>query len=673
MRTKEVSHGSPPASRSALARERALLLRRLAEIDAAIGPEPGTRLSDARHELVVVLDGDGVILEASRAARDLAAGAEILGRRPWEIPGREGLGPACRAAFERLAGDPALEIDAIVETVDGVGKAVALDLTLRATTDEEGALDRIIAEATDITARRRAEQAAQVSETRLHDALDEIDDVITLYSVAEQRIVHLGGSIWALLGQAPGREEISQAQMMAAIHPDDRAQAMAAHQHLVTHGASDVELRIVRPSGEIRWVRSRSRAIRDERGRVVRTAGVMSDVTDRRVAEEALREREHRFRCMLDSARDIIAIAGPDHRYAFVSSAVERVLGYTVEEYCGRALRELLHPDDVARVEAIRARVRSTPGASATMEARVRHKDGHYVWMESSGVNLIDDPAIGGVLSTQHDVGERVAAREAMERWSAELEARVEQRTAALERASRAKDEFLAAVSHELRTPLNGMLGLSEALEEEVYGPLAPRQRKAIGQVRARGADLLALIESILDQSSLALGTMTLARASVPVVALCRSALRAVEREAERKQQTLAFSSEDPGLSVDGDERRLGQVLVNLLGNAVKFTPDRGSIGLAVRANPGRGVVVLAITDTGCGIGAEDLERIFLPFVQLDARLAREHAGAGLGLSVARRIVDLHGGTLGVESEIGQGSRFTVTLRRWGAWEEESG
>ena len=100
-----------------------------------------------------------------------------------------------------------------------------------------------------------------------------------------------------------------------------------------------------------------------------------------------------------------------------------------------------------------------------------------------------------------------------------------------------------------------------------------------------------------------------------------------------------------------GDERRLGQVLVNLLGNAVKFTPDRGSIGLDVRADPGRGVVLLTITDTGCGIAAEDFERIFLPFVQLDARLAREHAGAGLGLSVARRIVDLHGGTISVENE----------------------
>jgi signal transduction histidine kinase len=249
----------------------------------------------------------------------------------------------------------------------------------------------------------------------------------------------------------------------------------------------------------------------------------------------------------------------------------------------------------------------------------------------------------------------------------ASLVRQVEERTAALqasnrnlERALRLKDEFLASMSHELRTPLNGILGISEALEEQVYGPLLERQIVAVHQVAQSGQHLLTLINSILDFAKITAQKVQLTSEPVDMAAICRASLDVITPAAQKKHLSITVPQVPQDLRIYSDSRRLTQVLTNLLSNAVKFTPAGGAIGLEVVGDSR--AVHCTVWDTGIGIAEEDLPRLFQPFVQLDAGLARQYDGTGMGLAVAQRLMDMFGGTITVASTIGRGSRFTVTL-----------
>lgn len=247
------------------------------------------------------------------------------------------------------------------------------------------------------------------------------------------------------------------------------------------------------------------------------------------------------------------------------------------------------------------------------------------------------------------------------------LETHVQRRTAELQmvneqlqRANRMKDQFLAAMSHELRTPLNGLLAKAEMLQEEVYGALNQRQARAAEVISDNGRHLLCLINDILDLSRLEAGATELTMQRIAVSQLCRASIIAVRPAAVAKSIALEWELEEGITWMQGDEQRLKQVLVNLLDNAVKFTPNEGEVGLVITSSEAQ--IHFTVWDTGIGIGDAQLERLFQPFVQLDASLARKYGGAGLGLYLVRRLVELHQGHIRVESEPEQGSRFTISL-----------
>jgi signal transduction histidine kinase/CheY-like chemotaxis protein len=249
------------------------------------------------------------------------------------------------------------------------------------------------------------------------------------------------------------------------------------------------------------------------------------------------------------------------------------------------------------------------------------------------------------------------------------LAQRVEERTgelsranAELARAARLKDEFLASMSHELRTPLNAILGLSEALQEEAYGPLSDRQRKSLGTIESSGRHLLDLINDILDLSKVEAGRLELQLSDVPVARLCEASLQFVKETAHRKGLKISSTVDDQLGAIVADERRIKQVLVNLLSNAVKFTPSGGRVALDARGDVAEGVVRFAVSDTGIGISAENRDRLFKPFVQIDSSLSRSYGGTGLGLALVYRLVKLHGGSVLLESTPGDGSRFTAVI-----------
>lgn len=231
-----------------------------------------------------------------------------------------------------------------------------------------------------------------------------------------------------------------------------------------------------------------------------------------------------------------------------------------------------------------------------------------------------------------------------------------------LDQASKHKDEFFANMSHELRTPLNAILGLSELLTEQLTGPLTPRQLKSVATIKTSGEHLLSLINDILDLSKIEAGKLELHRELVNVEEFCQGCLTFVKTQALLKQIRLDFQCEPRLTSLHADPKRLKQILVNLLNNAVKFTPAGGRIGFLVAVPEGESVVRFTVWDTGVGIALADQSRLFQAFTQIDSGLNRGQEGTGLGLALVAKLVELHGGNVALDSDPGKGSRFIVTL-----------
>ncbi len=264
---------------------------------------------------------------------------------------------------------------------------------------------------------------------------------------------------------------------------------------------------------------------------------------------------------------------------------------------------------------------------------------------------------------------ERVLAESELRRLNRDLETRVALRTAELRdtndqlsRATRLKDEFLASMSHELRTPLNSVLGLAEAMREGVYGELTRKQLKPLARIEESGRHLLELINDILDLSKIEAGKLDLNFEDFPIADVARQTVRFVQQQATRKGLNVTCQIDPQAESVYGDSRRIKQILINLLTNALKFTPSGGTIGLKVLADDPPGSLSMTVHDTGIGISEEQQRLLFKPFVQLDGALTREHAGTGLGLALVKRLIELHDGGVSVSSKEGEGSRFTIRM-----------
>ncbi len=283
----------------------------------------------------------------------------------------------------------------------------------------------------------------------------------------------------------------------------------------------------------------------------------------------------------------------------------------------------------------------------------------------------------------QQELAERKKAEAELQTTLAGLELRVAERTAALlesetrlrqsrdelsaanielEKAARLKDEFLASMSHELRTPLTGILGGSEALRSLSFGDLNDRQKKTVQDIETSGRQLLQMVNEILDLTKIEAGKMELQYEYCSLADLCQESLRLVKNSLHSKRQSVAFSINPVVLNLRADPRRLKQMIVNLLNNAIQFTPEDGSLGLEVIGQISEKEVHINVWDSGEGITAEDLPQIFQPFAQLDGSPTRQQLGSGLGLALVKRMAELQGGNLTVKSVPGKGSQFSISL-----------
>jgi PAS domain S-box-containing protein len=372
------------------------------------------------------------------------------------------------------------------------------------------------------------------------------------------------------------------------------------------------------------------------------------EVAVRETTEQRLREREAGYRMIADNVTDIISRTRlADGRRTYVSPAVRHVLGYAPEEVVGTIIDDLTHPDDMPVVR--RAARQLLAGIERpTLTYRARHKQGHYLWLEATLTLAAEAP--GETISVARDISARRAIEDELMR--AKLRA---------EQASRAKSDFLANMSHELRTPLNAIMGFSQLIRAELLGPVGHAKYLEYSRdIHDSGEHLLGLINEILDLAKLEAGRVELQEGAIDVPALVESCAHMLGNAASDAGLELAIEVPSHLPRLRGDEKRLKQVLLNLLSNAVKFSERGGRVTLAAWLEPDG--FLFQVRDSGIGIPAELQASVLEPFGQVQSALSRNTEGTGLGLPISVRLVELHGGRLGLSSAPGQGTTVTILL-----------
>ncbi|MBE9109232.1 PAS domain S-box protein [Nodosilinea sp. LEGE 07298] len=521
----------------------------------------------------------------------------------------------------------------------------------------------------DVGDRKQAEIALQNLSDRLSLVLEA--GQLGVWSWDLDRQLYWDAALCRMYGIPESSQFVPWQAWRSQVHHDDIERVEALRQAAI-EGApfTGVEFRIWRTDGELRWIQSFAQVQHDAQGNPARMVGINRDITDRKQAETALRKSEEELRLFINASSDIVYRMSADWQEMKPLDGKEFLV--STDSASKSWLDPYIPPVEQARVWAAIQHAIQTK-SPFELEHQVLRQDGTVGWTFSRAIP---------VLNEQGDILEWFgAASDISDRKRAELD--LQHTNAELARATRLKDEFLANMSHELRTPLNAILGMTEGLQEAVFGPLTDRQRRSLTTIETSGNHLLSLINDVLDVAKIESGQFELDYAAVNVCLLCNSSLTLVKQQAHKKGLHLETHVPSTLPEIYGDERRLRQMLVNLLSNAVKFTPAGGRITVtaaytalspeAIASNRDLihpevdlaatvGILTLSVADTGIGISPENAKKLFQPFIQIDSALNRQYQGTGLGLALVKRIAEIHGGKVTLTSAVGSGSCFTLQL-----------
>ncbi|NMF56623.1 hybrid sensor histidine kinase/response regulator [Pseudanabaena yagii] len=410
--------------------------------------------------------------------------------------------------------------------------------------------------------------------------------------------------------------------------------------------------------GNLYWMESTIVPFLDGQGRPVKYLAIRFDITIRKQAEISLTNYAHEIEDLYNNAPCGYHSLDRNGCYVQVNDTELKWLGYSREELIGRRFQDFLSESSI-QIFRHNYPIFKQRGWVSDIEYELVGKNGNLLPVSLSATSVYDsDGNYVYSRSTLFDIRERK-----------EYEEKLQQTNQELMKVTRLKDEFLTSMSHELRTPLNAILGLTESLLDGVFGEISNRGQKMLKIIERSGNHLLELINDILDLAKIESGKVSLEFAPANIEILCQSSMLFIRQQAAQKN--LQLKEEIPPLLPDLliDERRIRQVLINLLNNAMKFTPEEGCITLKVTVEPTPNSnnepqqwLRFAVIDNGIGISDDNLQKLFQPFVQVDSSLNRKYAGTGLGLSLVKRIVEMHGGKVQVTSEVGVGSSFMIDL-----------
>ena len=499
---------------------------------------------------------------------------------------------------------------------------------------------------------RRADREAIEEQSRRASMAEEVAGVGYWRLDAQSLEATWSPQMFRMYGLAAG-DTIGLTRAMDMVHPDDKVEADARVEASLRTGQGwdEALTRIVQSDGSIHFLAGRGVCETDASGQVTAVFGTAMDVTAQILASRALEDSERRYRLITESATDMISLTScATGRLSYLSPSLERVTGYSVDEMVGARMQDQVHPEDrEAFMAAFGALLAGTREPGQAIRFRARHKDGTWLWLESNP-RLVR--ASDGTPTDIIDVTRDVTQQEA-------LKAQLSDALAAAEQAAAVKGEFLANMSHEIRTPLTAVLGFSALLlERRDLDAVAQNQ---VGRIAAASRALLAVVNDVLDFSKLEAGEAIIRRRPASPERAAREVLEMFAPQAEAKGLDLRFDAAvglPKSLLIDDD--RLRQILINLVGNAVKFTASgRVSLSLSYDADAG---LIAEVTDSGVGIAPEALAKLFQRFSQVDASSTRSKGGTGLGLAICRGLADAMGGSVSVISALGQGSTFRLTL-----------
>jgi PAS domain S-box-containing protein len=700
-----------PISRAVLAAPGRAVRRRLQWLRRRLGPEPAPPGSGATpdrfrslfehaEDLVVSCRLDGTITDVNRATERTVGWSreELIGQSVDRIVTPASVALGHERVRRALAGENIPKIFEL-EAVTRDGRVVPFEGWARFIRDAEGRPVEHLGVFRNITERRRAEAALREGEERYRSVFDNANDSILTFTL-EGDVTSVNRAYERLTGWT--REELIGRNWNTLVAPADR-ERMAERTRRALAGdkpPSLFEVGTLCRDGRVVPLEGRTRMMRDARGRPVGFQGIYRDITERRRAEEALRESEARTRAMFDDAearrrvldrlyrvtasmqvswdprnrlaafvegvheilgfdRFYVALTSPDFATFDVAAAVgvEMFESLPLSEAAGPLYYafETMQPLAVLTDEDLRR----VPPFGAEYRDRAYFRSRRFVV-----VPLVAGHRVIGVASADNKTTRRPITPTNVELFTLlcqQLATALEEARlyAELEVASRHKSEFLASMSHELRTPLNAIIGFSEVLREQMFGPLNDKQRDYLDDIWTSGRHLLSLINDILDLSKIEAGRMGLDVAEFDLPAHIDDALTLVRERADRKSIRLETVVDRRVDRVWADERKIKQVLLNLLSNAIKFTPEGGHV--EIRAVPVEGALAVSVRDTGVGIAPEDQAAVFEEFRQVGVSAAR-HEGTGLGLALCRKLVELHGGRMELASAPGAGSTFTFTI-----------
>jgi two-component system cell cycle sensor histidine kinase PleC len=382
------------------------------------------------------------------------------------------------------------------------------------------------------------------------------------------------------------------------------------------------------------------------------TVTIINDVTERKHVEDQRRESEQRYRTLIDLSPDAIYVHR-EGRIVLCNEATIRLFGApAADALIGRNTLELIDPDFHPIVRERQGRIAAAGTKTVYMRQRRLRLDGSAFWAEVTAAIVDWDGGRGGIVIVR-DIASQMRAEDLLRRSKESAEV-----------ANRAKTEFLANISHELRTPLNAIIGFSDVMQRELFGPLGSEQYRAYARdIYQSGTHLHDMINDILDLSKIEAGKLELREEMVDVAATVRRCIGLLRPRADSGEITLDARLNDPLPPLHADHRKLKQILINLLSNAVKFTRPGGTVAVEGRIDE-TGGLALTVADTGIGMAAEDIPVALEPFGQLDSALDRKYEGTGLGLPLTKSLVELHGGTLAIDSVVGRGTRVTVRFPR---------
>jgi PAS domain S-box-containing protein len=512
--------------------------------------------------------------------------------------------------------------------------------------DADGRPLRAVGTLTDITQRKR-------DELRYRYALEASNDGMWDWDVRSDRLFH-SPRYHEILGYQPGELPERYEAWEAALHPDDREEAVRDFSRFMASEGQvyEGEYRLRAKSGDWVWIRERAKIVeRDIDGRPLRVVGAQMDITARRRAEEQLRAQEERLRAALSAS-----LTGT-YRWDIATNRLQsdenmsRLIGLPGHLASGslQHFYDRVHPDDRENVLAATERcVRE--GSDFRMDYRIVLSNGAVRWIAESGKLFVD--AVGApsyMTGACTDITDRKLAEEEVARSRDRAEA-----------ASRAKSEFLANMSHELRTPLNAIIGFSDAMLGGYAGDLTPKQAEYATDINASGQHLLKIVNDVLDLSKIEAGKLDLSFESLQLTDTISVCVGLMQSRAEATGLQLVIDLPDSPTTVWADELRLRQILLNILSNAVKFTPAGGQV--TVSAVPTEDMVRITVADTGIGMKPTDVTVALEPFRQVDGSLARRYEGTGLGLPLVKSLTEMHGGTLEIETSLGKGTSVAVSL-----------